>query len=195
MILPCGKVFDGFRRRHDEPSQVDDDLYQDQGAADDQLGLGTDELKLLPRFLSSSENPSDPVGFSEKSGVDDREADANQEPLEAADNVGGPEDEEEGDGIAEEEADEEYIAELSSRSSDHRGVVVFDIDDHDGHGEEDSKDREGEGKYGCGVVGREVHKGDLNAAAVDGIGEETHRTVGANCIIEWIHELKWKRIG
>lgn len=101
-------------------------------------------------------------------------------PLNSTDDVSGPEDESEGDQVAEHEAAEEHIGELSASSLDDRSVVV--VSEHSRHEECGETAGEGEthGADGPGALGPQevLRYVQTELVMVVGLGaQRTHDTL------------------
>lgn len=92
-------------------------------------------------------------------------------PLHAADHVGGPQDEGEGDTVAEHDAREQHVGELAARGAHHRRLVVAHEDTADEEREQDAARREGHGADGPAAVGAQEHLGDFLAPRLVGGGQ------------------------
>ena len=89
---------------------------------------------------SSIKYPGDAIGFGENGAVADAEAQAEADPHNGASFDWGFSEDDEGHGVAAEDAAEEDVAELAARGHDHRGAVVAD---EDAGGEDGAEDAEG----------------------------------------------------
>ena len=166
---------DGLGRRDEEPDEADDDLPSHQRAADDELRLRADELGPLGRALAGAEDAGDAVGLGEDGGVADGEAEPQPHLLGPAGHDGGLGDEEEGHGVAQEDAEEQHEAELPARGLDHGRVLVAQEEHSHEAGGQDAQGGEGHGHQcdGVGVVEVDLGDGDARAHVVAG-----HRAVG-----------------
>ena len=99
-------------------------LNSDEETANGQLGFGRNESRSSGRFLSTSEDAGDSVGFGEQSGVDDAETEADGRLLDSAHNVRRSQNEEERDHITEEDPAEQNVTQLTSGCSHNWRVVV-----------------------------------------------------------------------
>jgi hypothetical protein len=98
------------------------------------------------------------------------------EPLHAADNVVGLEHQDEGHGVAKENAEQQNVAELSARRPHHGRVVVSE--ENTGHqgGHSDARGGERHGANRPSAVRSQVHLGDGLALGVPGVGQRALRT-------------------
>jgi hypothetical protein len=96
--------------------------------------------------------------------------------LHAANNVVGFEHQDEGHGVAEENAEQQNVAELSTRRAHHGRVVVSE--EHAGHqrGDRDARGGKRHGADRPAAVRSEVHLGDGLALGVPGVGQRALRT-------------------
>ena len=150
-------------RRHQQPDQAEDDLPSHHRAADDELGLRTDELGPLGRALARAEDASDAVGFGQDGGVADGETQAQTNLLRPAGHVGRLGHQQEGHTVAHQNPEEQDEAELSARGLHHRGVLVAQEEHADEAGGQDPERGEGHGRQSDGVRVLEVDLRDGDA--------------------------------
>ena len=99
-------------------------MNRNQTAANGELRLRRDQTGAPGRFLAAAEDAGDSVGFRQQGGVNDAEAEADQRPLDAAEDVGGTQHKEERNGVTEEDAAQQDVTQLAPRCPHYRRVVV-----------------------------------------------------------------------
>ena len=127
-------------------------LHGSEAEGDDELRSGADERRRRDGALPLLKDAVDAVGLGEQGRVAEGGAKAEEESAGGADGRSGLSHHEEGDGIDEEDAGEEDVAELTARGADDGCVVVPHKGGHHRGGGHDAQhgQEEGRGRPGRG---------------------------------------------
>lgn len=175
-----------MRRVDAEPDAHPEQLHGYQAEGDDQLRCRGDEPRSADRHLALLKNPVDPIGLGQQCRIADTHPQAQENPSQGAyEHVRGG-DHKEGGSVAQEDAREQDVTQLSTRSLDDGGVVVsYKGSDHkhSGHDSQDSDEKRDDRPRRAPL---QLNNGDGVAASVIPIGpriKATHFTGVSVCLI------------
>ena len=142
-------------------------LQGSEAEGDDELRSGADEGRRRDGALPLLKDAVDAVGLGEQGRVAEGGAEAEEESAGGADRRSGLGHHEEGDGVDEEDAGEEHVAELAAGGAHDGGVVVPHEGGHHRGGGRDAQHGQEEGRRGPGRgPGEADHRRGAAARAV-----------------------------